>query len=294
VLVDDLGEVIGVTSAIISPVRASAGIGFAVPAAIVQKVVPVLIAQGRYAHPWLGISGTPMDPDLAQAMGLKADQRGALVIEVVPGGPADKAGLRGSDRKITVDGVERQVGGDVIVAIDGQPVGTFDDLVSYLVRSTTTGQKITLTVLRDGREQQIEATLSERPGQEQEAAPATDETASAGAWLGITGVTLSPEVARAMDLPEDQQGVLVEEIAGGSPADKAGLRGSYKPVTIQGQQLLVGGDTIVAWDGRPVTQMEELKASVSEAHVGQEVTLTVLRDGEQIQVRVTLEARPNS
>ena len=163
VLVDDLGEVIGVTSAIISPVRASAGIGFAVPAAIVQKVVPVLIEQGRYAHPWLGISGTPMDPDLAQAMGLKADQRGALVIEVVPGGPADKAGLRGSDRKITVDGAERRVGGDVIVAFDGQPVETFDDLVTYLVRSTAVGQKVTLTVLRDGEQIQVKVTLEARP-----------------------------------------------------------------------------------------------------------------------------------
>jgi len=294
VLVDDLGEVIGVTSAIISPVRASAGIGFAVPSAIVQKVVPALIEQGRYAHSWLGISGTPMDPDLAQAMGLQADQRGALVVEVVPGGPAGKAGLQGSDRTITVDGQERQVGGDVIVAIDGQPVETFDDLVSYLVRSTTAGQKVTLTVLRDGREQQIEATLSERPGQEQEAAPAMGETASAGAWLGITGVTLSPEMAQAMNLPEDQQGVLVEEIMGGSPADKAGLRGSYKPVTIQGQQVLVGGDVIVAWEGQPVTQMEELQALVGEARVGQRVTLKVLRDGEQTQLQVTLEARPNS
>ena len=294
VLVDDLGEVFGVTSAIISPVRASAGIGFAVPSAIVQKVVPVLIEQGRYAHSWLGISGTTMDPDLAQAMGLQADQRGALVIEVVPGGPADQAGLQGSDRQITVDGEERQVGGDVIVALDGQPVETFDDLVTYLVRSTTVGQKVTLTVLRDGREQQIEATLGERPGQEQEAAPATGETASAGAWLGITGVTLSPEMAQAMDLPEDQQGVLVEEIMGGSPADKAGLRGSYKPVTIQGQQLLVGGDVIVAWEGQPVTQMEELQALVGEARVGQEVTLKVLRDGEQTQLQVTLEARSNS
>jgi serine protease Do len=216
------------------------------------------------------------------------------VVDVTPDGPADKAGLRGSDQSITVDGEERRVGGDVIVAMNGQPIENFEDLVTYLVRSTEVGEKITLTVLRDGREQQMEVTLSERPSLGQEARPTTGETAAEGAWLGITGVTLSPEVAQAMGLPEDQQGVLVEEVVNGSPADEAGLRGSDKPVTIKGQQLLVGGDVIVAWDSQSVTQMEELRALTGKARAGQEVILTVLRDGEQIQVRVTLEARPTS
>ncbi|MDH4136863.1 MAG: trypsin-like peptidase domain-containing protein [Anaerolineae bacterium] len=294
ILVDDEGQVIGVTAAIASPVRASAGIGFAIPSAIVQKVVPVLIEKGRYAHPWLGISGTSLDPDLAQAMKLKADQHGALVVDVTPDGPADKAGLRGSDQSITVDGEERRIGGDVIVAINGQPVENFDDLVTYLVRSTEVGEKITLTVLRDGREQQVEVTLNERPSSQKETQPTAGETAAEGVWLGITGMTLSPEVAQAMSLSQDQQGVLVEEVVNGSPADKAGLRRSYKPVTIKGQRLLVGGDVIVAWDGQPVTQMEELKALTGEASAGQEITLTVLRDGEQTQVQVTLAERPGT
>jgi len=293
VLVNDQGEVIGVTSAIVSPVGASAGIGFAVPSAIVQKVVPVLIAKGSYEHPWLGISGTTLDPNLAQAMGLDANQRGALVIEVVPGGPAEQADLKGSDRQVTIDGQERQVGGDVVVALDGQPVKTFDDLVAYLVQSTEVGQKATLTVLRDGRERQVEVTIAARPSAQAEANPAASQTVPAGsAWLGIAGVTVSPEVAKAAGLAEDQQGVLIEEISSGSPADKAGLHGSTKPVTVQGQRLLVGGDVITAWDGHPVTQMEELRTRVGEAQVGQEVTLTVLRDGEQVQVQVTLAARP--
>jgi serine protease Do len=216
------------------------------------------------------------------------------VVDVTPDGPADKAGLRGSDQSITVDGEERRVGGDVIVAMNGQPIENFDDLVTYLVHSTEVGEKVTLTVLRDGREQQMEVTLGERPSSGQEARPTTGETAAEGAWLGITGMTLSPEVAQAMSLSQDQQGVLVEEVVNGSPADKAGLRGSDKPVTIKGQQLLVGGDVIVAWDSQSVTQMEELRALTGKARAGQEVTLTVLRDGEQIQVRVTLEARPTS
>jgi len=294
VLLNDQGEVIGVTSAIVSPVRASAGIGFAVPAAIVQKVVPVLIAKGSYEHPWLGISGTTLDANLAQAMGLEANQRGALVIEVVPGGPAEQAGLQGSDRQVTIDGQERQVGGDVIVALDGQPVKTFDDLVAYLFRSTEVGQKVTLTLLRDGREQQVEVTVAARPAAQEQASSAAGRQAvpAGSAWLGIAGLTVSPEVAKAAGLAEDQQGVLIEEVTSGSPADEAGLHGSTEPVTVQGQRLMVGGDVITAWDGHPVTQMEQLRAQVGEAQVGQEVTLTVLRDGEQVQVQVTLEARP--
>ena len=110
--------------------------------------------------------------------------------------------------------------------------------------------------------------------------------------MGITGLTLSPELAQAMDLPEDQQGVLIIEVVSGSPADKAGLRGSYEPVNIGGQRLIVGGDVIVAWNDRPVTQMEELRALVGEASTGQEVTLTALRDGTETEFRVTLES-PN-
>jgi serine protease Do len=291
VLVNDQGEVIGVTAAIASPVRASAGIGFVIPSAIVEKVVPVLIKDGRYAVPWLGISGGSLDPDLAQEMGLDADQRGALVVDVVPGGPADAAGLRGSDRQVTVDGADLRVGGDVIIAIGGQTVETFDDLVAYLFSSTEVGQQVSLTVLRDGRQQQMEVTLAERPAQESEPSSIIRET-SDRAWLGISGVALSPEIAQAMDLPQDQTGVLIVEVVSDSPADAAGLRGGDKTVTIHGQQLPVGGDVITAWDGKTVAQMEELQALVSESHPGQHVTIAVLRNGVQENVQVTLEARP--
>ncbi len=162
-LLDDQGRVIGVTAAIESPVRASAGVGFAIPSAIVQRVVPTLIKTGRYEHSWMGISGTSLNPDLAKAMGLKADQRGALVVGLVPGSPSEKAGLRGSDRDLTIDGVPARVGGDVIVAMDGQPIKGFNDVVAYLARSTSVGQMVTLTVLRDGKEKMLKVTLAARP-----------------------------------------------------------------------------------------------------------------------------------
>jgi serine protease Do len=290
VLVDEQGEVVGVTAAIASPVQASVGIGFVIPSDIVQKVVPALIQDGHYAVPWLGISGTSLDPDLAQAMDLDANQHGALVIDVTPDSPADQAGLHGSDRDVTVDGQQQLVGGDVIVAIGGQAVDTFDDLVAYLFHSTEVGQQVTLTVLRDGHEQQIDVILRERPSQEPERTSTRE--VSEQTWLGIHGMTVTPEIAQAMSLDEGQRGVLVVEVIGDSPADNAGLQGSQESATIQGQQVLVGGDVIVAWDGKTVTQMEGLQALVSAGHPGQQVTVTVLRDGTQMDLQVTLEAYP--
>ncbi len=163
VLLNAQGQVIGVTSAIETRSGASAGIGFAIPSSIVQRVVPALIASGHFDHPYLGISGTTLTPTLAQAMGLKPDQRGALVGTVTKGGPSEKAGVRGSTQQTTVNGARVQVGGDVIVAMNGQPIKTFDDIVAQLARSTQVGQTVTLTVLRDGKQQDIQVTLSARP-----------------------------------------------------------------------------------------------------------------------------------
>jgi serine protease Do len=291
-LVDYEGRLIGVTTAIISPVRASASIGFAVPSVIVQKVVPALIASGSYEHPWLGVSGTSLNPDLARAMNLDAGQRGALIVDVTSDGPADKAGLRGSDREIEVDGQKARVGGDVIVAINGQPVKSFDDVVTYLARFGKVGEAITLSVLRDGRSQEISVTLEARPTSAGSAARQPDRTQGGGAWLGIAGMTITPEIAAAMGLPADQKGVLVGQVTANSPADKAGLRGSYKPTTINGERVLVGGDVITAFNGQPVTSMEDLLGFVRAASPGDTVTLTILRDGQSTDVNVTLGERP--
>ncbi len=162
-LLDREGRVIGVNTMIISRWQSSAGVGFAIPINIVKQIVPVLIAEGRYAYAWLGIMGRDLDRETALAMDLSPEQHGALVIEVTADSPAARAGLRGSDETVTIDGAEAQIGGDVIVAIDNQPVMGMDDLIVYLVKKTRPGQKVTLTVLRDGRERQIEVRLGERP-----------------------------------------------------------------------------------------------------------------------------------
>jgi len=162
-LLDGEGRVIGVNVLIMSRQQSSAGVGFAIPVNVVKRVAPVLIEEGQYAYAWLGIVGRDLDRETALAMDLSPEQRGALVIEVAAGGPAEDAGLQGSDETVAIDGADVQIGGDVIVAVDNQPVHGMDDMIVYLVKETQPGQEIALTVLREGREHRIEATLGERP-----------------------------------------------------------------------------------------------------------------------------------
>ncbi|MCL4396595.1 MAG: trypsin-like peptidase domain-containing protein [Chloroflexi bacterium] len=162
VLLNDQGQVIGVTTAIESPAGTSAGIGFAIPSSLLQKVIPALITSGHYDHPYIGISGMTMTPDVAQAMGLQSGQRGVLVVDVTPGSPAEHAGIHGSTTQATIDGVPALVGGDVIVALNGQPIQAFDDISSYLARSGAVNQTATLSVLRGGKEQTVKITLAVR------------------------------------------------------------------------------------------------------------------------------------
>ena len=158
------GEVVGVTSYIESPVRGFAGVGLAIPASIVKKVVPALIRDGRYEHAWLGISAVTLSPALAKAMGLPESQRGVVVGTVTPGSPALSAGLRASEQTVRVDGQEMPAGGDIIVGIDDKTVKKYDDLISYLTRQTEVGQKVVLSVLREGKVIEVEVTLAARPG----------------------------------------------------------------------------------------------------------------------------------
>jgi 2-alkenal reductase len=222
ILIDVNGQVLGVTSAIESPVRANAGVGFAIPSAIVKNVVPALIKDGKYVHSWLGISGTSLTPDLAKAMNLDISQRGALVEEVMPNSPAEKAGLRGSNQQTTIDGLNVNVGGDVITAIDNQQVLQMDDLIAYLAGSTKVDQKVTLTILRDGKQQTLDVTLAARPSAEEQAN--ANQQAIQGIRLGILGITVDQSIAKEMNLSDGQQGVLIQQVQPGSLAATAGLK----------------------------------------------------------------------
>jgi len=161
-LLDSSGRVIGVNTLIFTESGTSAGVGLAVPVAAVKRVVPTLIGQGEYAHPWLGISGQTVTIDLAEALNLPV-QAGVLVESVVSGGPADLAGVRGGTGSLQSGGQSVASGGDIIVAVDGNEVKIFDDVVGYLGRHTQAGQQIELTILHNGSRQTLTVTLGERP-----------------------------------------------------------------------------------------------------------------------------------
>lgn len=165
VLVNDQGQVVGVTYSLESASGSSSGIGFAIPQQIVSKVVPSLISSGSYSHPYLGITGTDMTSDIATAMKLPAETHGALVVTVVSGGPAAKAGLQGSNTTVTINGVQAVVGGDVITAINGQSISSMADLIAYLELNAQAGQTVSLTILRNGQSMNVSLTLGTRPAQ---------------------------------------------------------------------------------------------------------------------------------
>lgn len=156
------GEVIGVNTAITSQSRTFSGVGFAVSVETVKRVVPELILSGDYRHPWIGVSGVDINPDITEEMGLNVTY-GFLVLDVAEDSPAAEAGIQGGDRTVTLDGQELQVGGDVIVAINGERMRRIDDILNYLARDTAVGETITITVIRDGERRQVELTLDRRP-----------------------------------------------------------------------------------------------------------------------------------
>ncbi len=160
------GQVVGINSQIMSPSRANAGIGFAIPIDTVKRVVPELIKHGHYRHPWIGTDLLELTPSRAKMMsklGAKVPQHGLLVLKVVPGSPAEKAGLRGGQSTKRLGDVLLPVGGDVLVAIDGHKVNSFKDLVVYLETRTQVGETVHVTVLRDGKEIILPLVLQERP-----------------------------------------------------------------------------------------------------------------------------------
>ncbi|MBS1252524.1 MAG: Serine protease Do-like HtrA [Anaerolineales bacterium] len=139
------------------------GVSLSVPTSTISRVVPFLLEKGRYPYPWLGVSARDLDPQTATAMNLPPDQHGVLVVRVSSGSPAEKAGLRGGDREAPELGLGVLVGGDVIVGFEGEPVSSFDQLVSLLFRKGTVGETVTLAIIRDGESAQMPLTLEERP-----------------------------------------------------------------------------------------------------------------------------------
>lgn len=163
-LLNSRGEVIGINTAIFSPSGGSVGIGFAIPVNTAKRLTPQLIATGRVRHPWLGIAGITLSPELARALDLPVE-KGVLVAQVYPRSPAARAGLRGGQRRLRVGNTILAVGGDILTAADGKPVESMDWLVAYLDDEKGVGQAVELTLRRGKETVRLSVTLGELPEQ---------------------------------------------------------------------------------------------------------------------------------
>jgi S1-C subfamily serine protease len=160
-LLNSNGEVIGVSTAIFSPSGGSVGVGFAVPINTAKRIVPELIKRGYVARPYLGITGHEVVPALAKAFNLPVSE-GIMVVEVSPGSPAQRAGIRAGDRAVQVGNMILRVGGDIITEIDKVKVHTFEELSDF-IDAKQSGDTVTLTLNRQGKVNAVEVRLRERP-----------------------------------------------------------------------------------------------------------------------------------
>lgn len=154
------GQVIGINTASVSDNGSFSGIGLAIPSNTAKRIVPILIEKGNYTHPYLGLTGATLTSDLVRSVsGLSPDFQGILVNSIVKGGAVDRAGLHGS----TTDQYGKKQGGDVITGVDGHQVKRMEDLISYVEQHKSVGEKIILTVYRNGQKLNLQTILQQHP-----------------------------------------------------------------------------------------------------------------------------------
>ena len=162
-LLDSSGRVIGINTAIFSPTGTSAGVGFAIPVDTVKRMLPDLLTLGRYRHPYLGIRyAYRITPGLAQALELPVES-GLLLVQLFDGSPLDRAGVRGARREVILGNQRVFVGGDILVAVDGQPVTSLEELQILLESNYKVGDTVRVDLIRDGKPFTVEVTLAEEP-----------------------------------------------------------------------------------------------------------------------------------
>ena len=161
-LIDTQGRVIGINTAIFSNTGVYSGVGFAIPSNTISKVAQSLIQTGSYRHPYIGIIGLSLTPDLAKQIGL-TQTKGFLVTSITKGSPAEKADLRAGTTTKTLNGRDFDVGGDIILKIDNRDVTKIDDILAYLESQKHVGDKVHLTILRDNTIRELDLVLGERP-----------------------------------------------------------------------------------------------------------------------------------
>ena len=270
---DMQGNVIGINSALISPTGASVGIGLAIPAEAAKPVIEALRRGQRPERGYLGVGLQPVDENIASALGLPKD-RGELVRSVVPGEPAAKAGIQQ---------------GDVIVRVGGREV-TPDETVSYLIANSSVGSRVPLEIIRDGRRQNLQVQVGQRPTEEElikQAGGGDDDSnqglgeetpVAPGSALGLSLQPLNAQIIRALNLPADQRGVVITSIDPGSDAAEKGLR---------------RGDVIVSVNRQPVTQPQQVIAAVDATRrAGRSSVLLLVKRGQGIEAFFGIDIAP--
>ena len=232
------GEVVGINTAIVA---SGQGIGFAIPINMAKEIVPQLKEKGHVTRGWLGVTIQPVTPELATSFGLK-DQKGALVSQVVHGGPAEKAGIEQ---------------GDVIIEFDGKEITTSNDLPRN-VASTPVGKAVTVKVVRSGKVLDRQVRIGELAEKDVQARIPTR------APLGMTVQNLTPEVARGLGL-KGETGVVVSNVVPGSPAARAGIR---------------PGDVIRQVNQKPVKDVEDFTDKIDKAKDQEKTLLFLIQRGE--------------
>lgn len=161
-LIDTEGRVVGINTAIFSNTGVYSGVGFAIPSNTISKVATSLIQNGSYHHPYIGIIGLSLTPDLSKQIGLN-QTKGFLITSITKGSPADKSGLRAGSTTTTYNGRDVEVGGDIILKIDNREVSKIDDILAYLESQKHVGDKVHFTILRDNAIKELDLTLGDRP-----------------------------------------------------------------------------------------------------------------------------------
>jgi len=240
-LLNTKGEVIGINTAIFSQSGGNVGIGFAIPVNMAKEIVPQLKDKGRVTRGWLGVGIQKITPELSKSFGLK-DEKGALVAQVVKGGPADKGGIET---------------GDVIVEFDGNKVSDSNEL-PRMVAPLSVGKTVTVKVLRGGNVVDREVKIGQLEEQKEEVASDTTRKP-----LGMTVQNITPEIAKGLGL-KSETGVVVASVVPGTPAANADIR---------------SGDVIQQVNKKPVKDVEDFKQKIENTK-DQETILLLIQRGE--------------
>ena len=284
-LIDMNGKIIGINTAIFSNTGVYSGIGFAIPSNFLSKIIPELIQKGSYQHPYIGINGFDITPEIANLVNLP-EAVGFLVVNVTDGSPASKSGIISGNQTVQVNGIPLKIGGDIITHIDDKSVRKVDDILSYLENYKKIGDNVNLTILRGPNltEKVISMNLTARPSHE------SDLNNPA---LGILGLDLSPQIADLLNLTQSD-GFLITSIIENSSASKAKLRGGYIVTDINGTLVELGGDIITKIDNHVVKTHDDLREYLKTKKIGDTVVITVLRNGDFKTIAITLEQMSDS